>query len=75
MMASLAGSLARSGSKRAEGEAVSRRAKLIEKMEHTPGNIRFAEVAALLRYEGFVLFNNEAAIAPTIMRMGDSSPW
>ena len=32
-----------------------RREKLIEKMQNSPGNIRFSEVHALLQYEGFVL--------------------
>jgi len=36
---------------------VSRREKLIDKMRVTPGNIRFSSVEALLRHEGFVLFN------------------
>jgi predicted RNA binding protein YcfA (HicA-like mRNA interferase family) len=36
---------------------MSRRAKLIERMRSTPGNIRFGQVAAVLRHEGFVLFN------------------
>ncbi|MBI3464948.1 MAG: type II toxin-antitoxin system HicA family toxin [Planctomycetes bacterium] len=36
---------------------MSRRDKLLEKMRATPGAIRFAQVDALLRYEGFVLFN------------------
>jgi len=36
---------------------VSRRDKLIEKMRRTPADIRFAEVNALLRCEGFVVFN------------------
>jgi predicted RNA binding protein YcfA (HicA-like mRNA interferase family) len=35
---------------------VSRRAKLFSKMQRSPGNIRFAEVDALLHYEGFILF-------------------
>jgi predicted RNA binding protein YcfA (HicA-like mRNA interferase family) len=30
-------------------------------MRRTPGNIRFSEVAALLRYEGFVLFNQRGS--------------
>lgn len=38
-----------------------RREKLIEKMRSTPGAIRFAEVEALLRYEGFVLFNQRGS--------------
>jgi predicted RNA binding protein YcfA (HicA-like mRNA interferase family) len=40
---------------------VSQRAKLIEKMRNSPGNIRFAQVDALLRYEGFVLFNKRGS--------------
>jgi predicted RNA binding protein YcfA (HicA-like mRNA interferase family) len=30
-------------------------------MRNTPGNIRFAQVAALLRHEGFVLFNKRGS--------------
>lgn len=40
---------------------MSRREKLLQKMRNTPGNIRFAEVQALLRYEGFVLFNRRGS--------------
>ena len=36
---------------------MARREKLIEKMRNSPGNIRFHEVDALLKFEGFVLFN------------------
>ena len=36
---------------------MSRREKLLDKMKASPGNIRFSEVEALLRHEGFVLFN------------------
>ncbi len=36
---------------------MSRREKLLDKMRSTPGKVRFSEVEALLRYEGFVLFN------------------
>ena len=36
---------------------MSRREKPIGKMRGTPGCIRFAEVEALLRHQGFVLFN------------------
>jgi predicted RNA binding protein YcfA (HicA-like mRNA interferase family) len=36
---------------------VSRRDKLLNKMQTSPGDISFREVDALLRYEGFVLFN------------------
>jgi predicted RNA binding protein YcfA (HicA-like mRNA interferase family) len=40
---------------------VSQRTKLLEKMRNTPGNIRFAQVNALLRHEGFVLFNKRGS--------------
>jgi predicted RNA binding protein YcfA (HicA-like mRNA interferase family) len=40
---------------------MSRRAKLLVKMQATPGSIRFAEVQALLKYEGFVLFNRRGS--------------
>jgi predicted RNA binding protein YcfA (HicA-like mRNA interferase family) len=40
---------------------MSRRAKLIEKMRNAPGNVRFAQVDALLRHEGFVLFNKRGS--------------
>jgi len=40
---------------------MSRREKLLEKMRKTPGSIRFNEVDALLRYEGFVLFNKRGS--------------
>jgi hypothetical protein len=45
---------------------VGRRKKLIEKMRRTPGSIRFAEVEALLRHQGFLLFfsTHVEAIAP-----------
>ena len=36
---------------------MSQREKLIAKMRRSPRSIRFAEVDALLRHEGFVLFN------------------
>ena len=36
---------------------MSRREKPLDKMRNTPAVIRFSEVKALLRYEGFVLFN------------------
>ena len=35
---------------------MSRRDKLLDKMRHSPTNIRFSDVERLLRYEGFVLF-------------------
>jgi predicted RNA binding protein YcfA (HicA-like mRNA interferase family) len=40
---------------------MSRREKLLEKMRRSPQGIRFAEVQALLRYEGFVLFNQRGS--------------
>jgi predicted RNA binding protein YcfA (HicA-like mRNA interferase family) len=40
---------------------MSKREKLIEKMRGAPGSIRFAEAHALLRYEGFVLFNKRGS--------------
>lgn len=40
---------------------MTKRDKLIERMQQTPGNIRFSEVEALLRYEGFVLFNSRGS--------------
>jgi len=40
---------------------MSRRDKLIAKMRNAPGNIRFTQVNALLRYEGFVLFNKRGS--------------
>lgn len=40
---------------------MARREKLLAKMRRTPGTIRFSEVDALLRYEGFVLFNQRGS--------------
>jgi predicted RNA binding protein YcfA (HicA-like mRNA interferase family) len=40
---------------------MSRREKLLEKMRRSPNAIRFGEVEALLRYEGFVLFNRRGS--------------
>ncbi len=40
---------------------MARREKLIEKMRNSPGNIRFHEVDALLKFEGFVLFNQRGS--------------
>lgn len=40
---------------------MSRREKLIAKMRRSAGEIRFGEVDALLRYEGFVLFNQRGS--------------
>ena len=38
-----------------------RREKLLLKMCNSPGSIRFSQVQALLRYEGFVLFNQRGS--------------
>ena len=40
---------------------MSRRAKLMESMRASPGNIRFVQAEALLRYEGFVIFNGRGS--------------
>jgi predicted RNA binding protein YcfA (HicA-like mRNA interferase family) len=40
---------------------MTRHQKLIDKMRNSPGNIRFGEVDALLRHEGFVLFNQRGS--------------
>jgi predicted RNA binding protein YcfA (HicA-like mRNA interferase family) len=40
---------------------MSRRQKLLDKMRLRPKSIRFADVEALLRYEGFVLFNQRGS--------------
>lgn len=40
---------------------MSRREKLLEKMRRTPGSSRFPEVEALVRHEGFVLFNSRGS--------------
>ncbi len=40
---------------------MARREKLIEKMRNSPLNVRFSEVDALLRNEGFVLFNQRGS--------------
>ena len=40
---------------------MARREKLIQKMRNSPGNIRFGEMDALLKYEGFVLFNQRGS--------------
>ena len=40
---------------------MSRRAKLIAKMNNSPGNVRFNQIASLLRHEGFVLFNERGS--------------
>jgi predicted RNA binding protein YcfA (HicA-like mRNA interferase family) len=36
---------------------MTRREKLLERMQQAPSEIRFTEVEALLRHNGFVLFN------------------
>ena len=40
---------------------MTRREKLIEKMNRSPEHVRFSEVDALLKYEGFVLFNQRGS--------------
>ena len=40
---------------------MSRRDTLLEKMRIHPRSIRFSDVAALLKYEGFVLFNQRGS--------------
>ena len=40
---------------------MSQRDKLLSKMRTLPGSIRFREVDALLRHEGFVLFNQRGS--------------
>lgn len=40
---------------------MARREKLIAKMKSRPGDVRFADVDALLKYEGFVLFNQRGS--------------
>ena len=40
---------------------MARREKLIDKMRNRPGSIRFTEVTTLLKYEGFVLFNQRGS--------------
>lgn len=40
---------------------MSRREKLLAKMKRTPAKIRFGDVDALMRYEGFVLFNQRGS--------------
>jgi predicted RNA binding protein YcfA (HicA-like mRNA interferase family) len=40
---------------------MTRREKLIDKMRSSPGNLSFREVEALLKYEGFVLFNQRGS--------------
>ncbi len=40
---------------------MTRRQKLIEKMQNSPGSIRFGEVETVLRRSGFVLFNQRGS--------------
>ena len=40
---------------------MSRREKLLQKMRTAPDTVRFGEVNALLRHEGFVLFNRRGS--------------
>ena len=44
-----------------KGRVMARREKLLDKMRNLPGSIRFHEVEALLKYEGFVLFNQRGS--------------
>ncbi len=52
---------------------MTRREKLIERMGRSPGAVRFSEGEALLRYEGFVLFNARGSDQPTTTPTGGSS--
>jgi predicted RNA binding protein YcfA (HicA-like mRNA interferase family) len=40
---------------------MSHRDQLLDKMRNSPANIRFSDVERLLRYEGFVLFNQRGS--------------
>ena len=40
---------------------MSQRDKLVQRMRATPGNVRFQSVDALLRHEGFILFNQRGS--------------
>ncbi|MBX3175906.1 MAG: type II toxin-antitoxin system HicA family toxin [Candidatus Hydrogenedentes bacterium] len=40
---------------------MTRRQKLFDQMRNNPGAIRFSQVEALLKYEGFVLFNQRGS--------------
>lgn len=40
---------------------MTRRDELIDKMRRSPGDIRFSQADALLKYEGFVLFNQRGS--------------
>ena len=40
---------------------MTRRQKLLDQMRNSPGGIRFSHVEALLKYEGFVLFNRRGS--------------
>ena len=42
-------------------KAVSKRDRLIQRMRTVPHDIRFGEIDALLRQEGFVLFNQRGS--------------
>lgn len=40
---------------------MSRREKLLDKMQRTPGMVRYGDVESLLFHEGFVLFNSRGS--------------
>ncbi len=40
---------------------MTRREKLIDRMRNSPGNIHFSQIDALLKYDGFVLFNQRGS--------------
>ncbi len=40
---------------------MTRRNKLLDRMRGSPAGVRFGQVDALLRYEGFVLFNSRGS--------------
>ncbi|MCF6286234.1 MAG: type II toxin-antitoxin system HicA family toxin [Candidatus Hydrogenedentes bacterium] len=40
---------------------MTRRHKLLDQLRNSPGNIRFSQVEALLKHEGFVLFNQRGS--------------
>lgn len=40
---------------------MTRREKLIDRMRNSPGSIHFSQIDALLKYDGFVLFNQRGS--------------
>lgn len=40
---------------------MTQREKLLRRMKQNPGGVRFTELDALLKYEGFVLFNRRGS--------------